>query len=482
LSRTQMNDRTNKVLTKTWNNQDKGNRTPVEWLSGKGNFNDLKIKWKSILEKDNPIKLKNMLLENLTSDREKSFIARNLTETQYIMRRIKNGFLAWQYFISENQASQEVKTQIMNLEVLTVSGSVTQRLRSQQYLGLLPKDRELSAEHHSVDSSICAILGTIPEFRNTMKSFIRTIDNETGEIKWSYNDLKPLDIFSPFIIPAKTWSNSGEIIKKSSWILSYKYMTKLDKYNNIEDKLSAIKEWKAGKISGETVYGWVKKDDIKYEKKRINLSNFKDNDIKFLYQKFEKTYEESSCLNSKNHFESLKKIWTKYYINEKENPFLLYMNEHVDNDEEFRIAKQLNHIKLMDGKLNASISRMTFVGDKPTIGLDLSYKVSKNAYMSKLGLKCIYIIKDSKQGIKFLKEDWLNTGEKYCLNNNFEIIDIIEIGTIYEINEELFRVSSFDISGSKLTLSPIQGISKDIRSPYKSFIKMNPKKINRILI
>ncbi len=500
ISRTQMNDRSNKVLTKSFNNQEKGNKTPIEWLSSKSNFKDLKVIWKTKLEKEYPQKLKYMLLENLTTDREKSFIARNLTETQYIMRRIKNGFLAWQSFIAKNNTLLNIRQQIGNMEVLTISGSVTQRLRSNNYLNFV-KDRDISAEHHNIDASICAFLGTIPEFRNTIKSFVRKINNETGEITWASNEFKPKDIFSSFVVPKETWTDFHDLLINSGWKLSYKYMTKLDKYNNIDDKIKALNpqkpplnssknskewkdwnNWKAKKISGETIYGWVDNHGDKHKKKRITLLNLKPNDFGFLNEQFQKTHEESVCLNSKNYFVALQKIWLKYYdLDKQTNPFIIYMENNGD-DEEFKIAKQINHVKLLDGKLNSSITKMTFIGSKVTIGLGLS-KISQNAYMSNLNTKCVYIIKDnSNQKISFFKKDWLNTGEKYEQNNNLEVINIIEIGTIYEINNELFRVSGFDISGNKLELSPIHGNNPKIRKSYSSFEKIKSKIKNKITV
>lgn len=503
MSRTQLNDRSNKVLTKTSNNQMKGKKTPVEWLSGKANFIKLKDRWKEIL-KSNPTKLKYMLLENLDSKREKSFIARNLTETQYIMRRIKNGFLAWKNFVIENHSLQDVKNRIGNLDILTVSGSVTQRLRSPNYLNLDKKDRNLSAEHHSIDASICAILGTIDEFRYTFNTFRREIDNETGEIKW-VNDLKPKDIFSYFVVSQEKWINFHEVITNSFWILSYKYMTKFDQYKNknlsIEDKLKVInnnldeldeskkvkspKQWQIPKLSGETIYGWVEKENIKYQKERMDLYELKDSEIEKLNEIFStKTYEDSNCLNPKNYFIALQKIWIKYYINKKENPFLLYMNEHKESDKEFQKALQLKHIKLIDGKLNSSISRMTFIGNKTTVGLDLTHKVSKNAYMSQTSIKCIFVIKDHKQKIRFLKEDWINSGQKECAKQNWEIIDIIEKNTIYKIDSELLRVSTFGVKNNTIKLQPIQVKIENEKKelPYSTFIKKNPIILNKITI
>ncbi len=487
ISRTQMNDRTNKLLTKSFNNQAKGNKTPYEWLSSNPNFNALKIRWKSIFEKTDPIKLKNLQLENLSADREKKFISRNLVETQYIMKRIKNGFLAWQSFILENHSSKDVRNQINNLEVLTISGSATQRLRKEKYLNI-KKSRDISAEHHSIDATICAILGTLPQFRNTMKSFIRDIDNETGEIKWVYNDLKPKDIFSYFVIPQKIWINFSEIIANSPWLLSYKYITKLDKYNTIDEKLEAIKKWHTPKISGEHIYGWVKKENKKLTKKIVKLTDLKDGDFKYLNDIFKKTYEDSSCLNSKNYFEALRKIWEKYYNNDKKNPFLLYMNDYANSDQEFQIASKLNQIKLIDGKLNSNITRMTFIGDQKSIGLDLSGKMAKNAFMSNLTTKCIYVVKDQKGKKSFLKEDWLNKGWKYHLDNNLKIIDIIEIGTIYKIEGDLFnnnlvKVTTFNVSNSCLHLKSIHNNNlNEIAKPYNSFSKLNSKICNTIII
>lgn len=481
IGRTQMNDRTNKVLTKKSNNQFKGDKTPVEWLSARPDvFNSLKKKWKDILERKSPIKLKNMLLENLSKDKEKSFIARNLTETQYIMKRIKNGFVAWKNFIKEN-SSVEVVNQIENLEILTVSGSVTQRLRGSRYLDI-EKDRNISAEHHSVDASICAFLATLPDFRNTLHSLVRDVNPETGEIKYIYPKLEPKDIFSNFVIPQERWSDFRKIISKSDWLLSYKYMTLLNDELSVQEKLQKLEEKsKPKKISGETIYGWIENNGDKWVKERLDLWDLKENELKILENSFKKNYKDSDCLNSENFYLALQKIWNQYYKNNKENPFHEYMNDHLD-DIEFQIARQLKQIKIIDGKLNATIRRLTFMGEKASIGLSLESKMAKNAFMTKLTPKCVYLMKNDKGNLKYLKEDWLNTTLHTITVNKWEILDVIEIGTIYNVENSLFRVTGCHKTNGYLELSVIHGKEKKLKKPYSSFEKMQPKKSNNIIL
>jgi len=497
ISRSQNNNRENKVITKTENNRSKGNKTPIEWLSSKTNFNDLKILWKEILN-DEPKKLNFMEMENF-SIKERFFIARNLTETQYIMRRIKIAFEAWKSYMKENfNNDNNIYGKLSDLEIITVSGSVTQRLRKEKYLNLpkkdrnvtqrlrkekylnLPKkDRNISLEHHSIDASICAVLGTIDEFRETIRSFIRSIDDETGEVKWAYNTKKPIDIFDQSKVKHEIWENLSKSISESNWWLSHKSSCKLNKCKTIEEKIEKMKSWKPKKLSGETIYGHIKVGGINKTKERYDLLELKDTEIPELKIIFQKSYEESKCLNANNYFESLKKIWNKYYDenNPKLNPFHKYMDEHKD-EEDFRLAILKRCVKISDDNLQADISRLTFIGEKLS-GIDLA-KISNNAFITQLIAKCVYLIENKEGNKKFLNENWFNEGKRIIDEECSQIIDIIEIGTIYSIDGSLYRVTGCDKSNDYLQCSSIDRTKLPIKKPFSTFSKLNAKKINII--
>ncbi len=476
ISRSQNNSKDNKVITKTENNRSKGNKTPIEWLSSKSNFNDLKIQWKDILKEQHK-KLEFMEMDNF-SMKERSFIARNLTETQYIMRRIKIAFEAWKIHMEQNFISDNnIYIKLKDLEIITVSGSVTQRLRKEKYLNLPEKDRNISAEHHSIDASICAVLGTIDEFRETIKSFIRTIDDETGEAKWLYNDRKPIDIFDQSKVKHEIWENLSKSISKSNWWLSHKSSCKLNKLKTVEDKLEEIEKWTPKKLSNETIYGHIHGRT----KDRYHLLELKDVEISQLKAIFEKPYDKNICLNPNNYFESLQKIWNKYYDknNTKANPFIRYMDDHSD-EKEFNIARLKGCVKIIDNNLEADISRLTFYGNKSS-GINLS-KISHNAFITGLTPKCIYLIENKEGKKEFRNENWFNEGKKIIDNDGSKIIDIIEIGTIYSIDGSLYRITGCHKTDKRLFLTRIDGEREILGKPFSSFSKLDSKKINIVKI
>ncbi len=480
ISRSQNNNRENKVITKTENNRSKGNKTPIEWLSSKTNFNDLKILWKEIL-KDEPKKLNFMEMENF-SMKERSFIARNLTETQYIMRRIKIAFEAWKSYMKENfNSDNNIYGKLSNLEIITVSGSVTQRLRKEKYLNLPKKDRNILAEHHSIDASICAVLGTIEEFRETIRSFILSIDDETGEAKWAYNTKKPIDIFDQSKVKHEIWENLSKSILESNWWLSHKASCKLNKCKTIEEKQKKIESWIPKKLSGETIYGYVEVNGLNKTKDRFDLLELKDTEIQQLKNYFGKSYKESKCLNANNYFESLKKIWNKYYdsTNPKINPFSKYMDEFKD-EEDFRLAILKGCVKISDDNLQADISRLTFIGEKSS-GVNLS-KISNNAFVTQLTPKCIYLIEDKEGKKKFLNVNWFDDHIKQLDEEGYIIIDIIEIGTIYSIENSLYRVTGCHKTNGYLQYTPIHGENVPQQKPFSTFSKLKTEKINIIKI
>ena len=482
LSRSQNNNRENKVLTKSYNNSSKGNKTPVEWLSN-SDLNNLKVKWKEIL-KDQHTKLEFMLMEDYYS-KERSFIARNLTETQYIMKTIKNAFVSWKNHMYNNFSSNsDIHNQISNLEILTISGSATQRLRDEKYLNI-KKDRKISAEHHNVDASICALLGTLPEFRETMNSFIRYVDDETGEVKNKYNAKTPIDIFDLKIIRNDVWKQLSNEIKNSNWILSSKSSLKLSKCKTIEEKLLKIQEWSPKQLSKETIYGYHENNNLKYKKDNYNLLDLKvsnaSNEILQLNDIFLCSYKDSKCLNPNNYFESLKKIWNKYFdVNDiKNNPFIKYMEEHMKDDISFKQAYIKKCVKVIDGKLNLEISKLKFIGDSFS-GIELN-KISNNAYVSGLSPKCIYVVKDGKGSYKFINENWFNQGENKLKETKlWPPVEVIEVGTIYDINNDLYRVTGCHKTNGCLQYTAIQNNKDTFQKPYSSFTPLNAK-INNYL-
>ena len=149
----------NKVLSLSIENQEKGNQTPFEYLA---NRDENSQKWHEFMQRVNtcvnikgmkkrnlfnttlPNRKGNQLTEDDTESTEDSFIARNLIDTQFLAKFIKN-FVENNLLFKENdKIKQKVKVR---------NGALTSYLR--HLWGLGKKDRN-SHLHHALDATIIA--------------------------------------------------------------------------------------------------------------------------------------------------------------------------------------------------------------------------------------------------------------------------------------------------------------------------------------
>lgn len=143
-SRTCDDSSTNKALTLNANNQDKGNRTPYEWLAAKGTWEVFERRVSSLGQKGYPWKKRQKLLEEHLDIKESEFIERNLNDTRYASRAAKNYIEAYLDFPDNGRKRHVVCT----------SGGATSALRSAW--GFMRKDRDKDDLHHGVDAAIIA--------------------------------------------------------------------------------------------------------------------------------------------------------------------------------------------------------------------------------------------------------------------------------------------------------------------------------------
>lgn len=164
------NTKANLVLTRKNNNQDKGQKTPVQWL--RNNLDKLqksKEQWKIWFPFDSKNKTKNEKNEyykekynNLTCEELEysNFFRRNLSETTYAIRKIKEGLLSFLEIRNNQIGNQEINNEfiinnlrkIINCQIMTISGSESQNIRKlidKEWI----KDRNIS-NHHAHDASI----------------------------------------------------------------------------------------------------------------------------------------------------------------------------------------------------------------------------------------------------------------------------------------------------------------------------------------
>lgn len=132
----------NKVLVFSYENRQKGNRIPMEYLSGerKDNF-EIWIDNSNLRN----AKKKNLLKENLTDDDLSGFKKRNLQDTQYIASFILKFINKYLEFNSSNTE--------MKKRVTAVNGAATSYIRKRWGIS---KIREDGDTHHAVDAAVIA--------------------------------------------------------------------------------------------------------------------------------------------------------------------------------------------------------------------------------------------------------------------------------------------------------------------------------------
>lgn len=134
----------NKVLVLTAENRQKGNRTPMEYLSGDEARKKQFVAWvKSDIKK--PRKRENLLREKFTTDAENDWKARHLQDTQYISRFMLN-YLQNNYELTPGNTDRKRR-------IIPVNGAVTAYVRKR--LGI-SKIRENGDLHHAVDAAVIA--------------------------------------------------------------------------------------------------------------------------------------------------------------------------------------------------------------------------------------------------------------------------------------------------------------------------------------
>lgn len=133
----------NKVLVLTEENQRKAEKTPYEY------FGENEERWHRFEEfvnstyKFRPKKKENLLMKNFDEEKSKTWIERNINDTKYIARFMRN-------YIENNLQFAESE---LKRKVYTINGNATDVLR--HYWGI-KKNREESDKHHAQDAVVIA--------------------------------------------------------------------------------------------------------------------------------------------------------------------------------------------------------------------------------------------------------------------------------------------------------------------------------------
>ncbi|WP_040976460.1 type II CRISPR RNA-guided endonuclease Cas9 [Necropsobacter massiliensis] len=175
-SRTWDDSQNNKVLVLKAENQNKGNRTPFEWLGGVENSDRWKMfKVNVEMSAFSYAKKQRLLTQKLD---EKGFKDRNLNDTRYISRFMMN-------WIADNMLLKGKGKR----QVFAPNGQITALLRGRWGL---TKNREESDRHHALDAVVvaCATVSMQQKITRFMqyeaehpyRQNLGRVDVETGEI------------------------------------------------------------------------------------------------------------------------------------------------------------------------------------------------------------------------------------------------------------------------------------------------------------
>lgn len=145
--------RCNKVLVLSSENRQKGNRLPLQYLTGARR--DAFVVYVNTQVRDIK-KKRNLLKESFTEEESKEFIRRNLQDTQTLSRFLYN-------YIKDHLAFASFQTEKKN-HVTAVNGAVTAYLRKRWGIQKVREDGDL---HHALDALViaCTTQGMISRVR-----------------------------------------------------------------------------------------------------------------------------------------------------------------------------------------------------------------------------------------------------------------------------------------------------------------------------
>lgn len=184
-SRSYDDSKNNKVLVLTRENQNKGNRTPFEYLTSFPGGED-GPRWRTFVAwvQSNKVyriaKRNRLLRKNYGADESRGFIERNLNDTRYICKFFKN-------YVEDHLQLAECADSETNYRCVVVNGQLTAFLRARWGL---TKVRGDSDRHHALDAAVVAacthsMVKALADYsRRKELAFLKEgfADPETGEI------------------------------------------------------------------------------------------------------------------------------------------------------------------------------------------------------------------------------------------------------------------------------------------------------------
>lgn len=404
----------NKVLVTRFENQAKGNLTPLDAFS-KGKFagvskeeyiqNTLHLrrtKGRQFEKKRSYLLFEKDITKYSVM---KEFINRNLVDTSYANRTVLNTLQ--DYF-----KANEIPTKIH-----TIRGSSTSAFRKKIKLNKDRESQEVGFAHHAIDALIVASLKklNLMDIIFSKMDMDAVIDNETGEI-----------------LDEKAYFDNNYI----------EFLQKLKHLEVNVCKFSHKVDTKPNRsVSDDTIYSTrtvdgkekvVKKYKDIYDEKQFAIANdmLNSNDEKYLmYRHSPETY---------NYLRDIAKYYYDIFLNDKKmvdtkndkidlkfNPFAKYKEEHgiIRKPAKKGNGPEINSMKYYDSELgnHINISKNYKVKDKKVVLLQISpYRT--DFYYSKEEKKYKFIT------IRYTNVRYINSKKKYVIDNEWYSSEKIKKG------------------------------------------------------
>lgn len=292
ISRSMNDSYNNKVLVLSYENQNKGNRTPYEFFG-----NDEK-KWHEFVMRvsllKNTEKQKLLLKKNFSEEESKDFISRNLNDTRYISKLLLNLFQKNLQMADYSNKDKNRKT------VRSINGVITSYLRKCWGINKLRDDGDI---HHAIDATIIACASDsqvqkITKF-NKFKEIFKNKDDvfvncETGEQmtlqeKQEY-EAQNLNLLARILpLPYETFLKELKIRTKSCYENFYfteEEKDELQKIGYTQEQISKIKPIFVSKMKNVKTTGAIHEETImsarEYEETGYLIKSKKVQEIKLV--------------------------------------------------------------------------------------------------------------------------------------------------------------------------------------------------------
>lgn len=411
--------RSNKVLVYREENQEKGNRTPLMYLSTVQREYDQHEFMNYVLStKTLPRKKRELLLnsEDITKiDVLKGFISRNLNDTRYASRSVLN---AIKLFLGGKECDTKVRV---------IRGSVTHQLRLKLDL---PKDREESYSHHAIDAAImCYSQLGLMKFRNTQKQFI-DFENEVylcdSELSCFDNKYYDEALFGQTLKMRKNLLQAEGDPQRS--VQSKGVYDEEEKNNGIVKFHHKVDKKPNRALSNATIYGTRNIDGKIYKIVGYDIRNNKD--AKAIVNIIKKGKSDGFLMSKYDPktFEILMTIYEQY--KDEDNPFLAYEQETGESIRKYaknHNGPKINKIKYADSEVGSCIDVSANYGykhgDKRVIMDTLTPYRADVYYNKKDNLYRII-------GVKYA--DFRYSNGKYVLDENSYVAILIKEGLLKE--------------------------------------------------